>query len=79
MPAMNGSNASPVRLRTLPLCSLYKLAKPCEEENHHTSVIGTLLLVLMLLCVNIYGGFFNAGLDIIILSITVYYFYESYL
>jgi uncharacterized membrane protein YfcA len=36
--------------------------------HRHASVIGRLLLLLLLLSVSVYGGFFNAGLGIIILS-----------
>jgi hypothetical protein len=38
------------------------------SHNQHAISIGKLLLVLVLLMVCIYGGFFNAGLGIIILS-----------
>ncbi|MEW8429205.1 MAG: sulfite exporter TauE/SafE family protein, partial [gamma proteobacterium symbiont of Ctena orbiculata] len=36
--------------------------------HRHASLVGGLLLLLLLLGVSIYGGFFNAGLGIIILS-----------
>jgi len=36
--------------------------------HQHASIIGRLLLVLLLLGICIYGGFFNAGLGIIVLS-----------
>jgi uncharacterized membrane protein YfcA len=42
--------------------------KKLASRHRHASSIGTLLLLLMLLGVSIYGGFFNAGLGIIILS-----------
>lgn len=37
-------------------------------RNRHVSTIGSLLLLLILLGVCVYGGFFNAGLGVIILS-----------
>lgn len=42
--------------------------KRLVSAHRHASRIGTLLLLLLLLGVCIYGGFFNAGLGIIILS-----------
>jgi len=42
--------------------------KQLASHHQHAPSIGSLLLVLMLLGVCIYGGFFNAGLGIIILS-----------
>ncbi|MBT2970375.1 MAG: permease [gamma proteobacterium symbiont of Ctena orbiculata] len=36
--------------------------------HRHASLVGGLLLLLLLLGVSVYGGFFNAGLGIIILS-----------
>jgi uncharacterized membrane protein YfcA len=42
--------------------------KQLASHHRHASSIGRLLLLLMLLVVCIYGGFFNAGLGIIILS-----------
>lgn len=36
--------------------------------HRHASTLGRLLLLLFLLAVSVYGGFFNAGLGIIILS-----------
>jgi len=45
-------------------CALKSLA----SHHRHTLSIGSFFLILMLLAVCIYGGFFNAGLGIIILS-----------
>ena len=42
--------------------------KTMAAHHRHASAVGGLLLLLMLLAVCIYGGFFNAGLGIIILS-----------
>jgi len=42
--------------------------KQLASHHQQASSVGSLLLVLMLLGVCIYGGFFNAGLGIIILS-----------
>ncbi|MCP4270262.1 MAG: sulfite exporter TauE/SafE family protein [Candidatus Brocadiaceae bacterium] len=42
--------------------------KQLANHSRHASSIGGLLLLLTLLGVSIYGGFFNAGLGIIILS-----------
>ena len=42
--------------------------KQFASHHRHASSIGSLLLLLMLLGVCIYGGFFNAGLGIIVLS-----------
>lgn len=44
------------------------LLKQLASSHRHVSSIGKLLLVLMVLGVCIYGGFFNAGLGVIILS-----------
>jgi uncharacterized membrane protein YfcA len=38
------------------------------EHHRHASLAGRLLLILLLFGVSLYGGFFNAGLGIIILS-----------
>lgn len=42
--------------------------KRVSASHRHASLMGGLLLMLMLLGVCIYGGFFNAGLGIVILS-----------
>jgi len=42
--------------------------KQLASHHRHASSIGTFLLILMLVAVCIYGGFFNAGLGIIALS-----------
>ena len=47
---------------------LNNLLKQLASYHQHMSSIGVFLLSLMLLAVSIYGGFFNAGLGIIILS-----------
>jgi len=44
------------------------LFRQLSFRHKHASVIGSVLLLLMLLGVCIYGGFFNAGLGIIMLS-----------
>lgn len=44
------------------------MLKRLASAHRHASSIGNLLLLLLLLGVCIYGGFFNAGLGIIILS-----------
>ncbi len=48
--------------------SLNSLLKRSASSHKHASLVGSILLSLMLLGVCIYGGFFNAGLGIIILS-----------
>jgi len=47
---------------------LNTLLKQLTSNHQHASSLGYLLLLLMLLAVCIYGGFFNAGLGIITLS-----------
>ena len=47
---------------------LNRLLKQLASHHRHASSIGSLLLLLLLLGVCVYGGFFNAGLGIIILS-----------
>lgn len=47
---------------------LNNLLKQLATRHQHASSVGHLLLLLMLVCVSIYGGFFNAGLGIVILS-----------
>ncbi len=47
---------------------LNELLKGFASMHRHASSIGRLLLMLLLLGVSTYGGFFNAGLGIIILS-----------
>jgi uncharacterized protein len=47
---------------------LNTLLKGLASRHRHASLLGSILLSLMLLGVCIYGGFFNAGLGIIILS-----------
>jgi uncharacterized membrane protein YfcA len=47
---------------------LNSLLKQLGSAHRHASSIGKSLLVLLLLGVSVYGGFFNAGLGIIILS-----------
>ncbi len=47
---------------------LNSLLKRSASSHKHASLIGSVLLFLMLLGVCVYGGFFNAGLGIIILS-----------
>ena len=47
---------------------LNRFLKGFASHHRHASLIGTSLLLLMLLAVGIYGGFFNAGLGIILLS-----------
>ncbi len=47
---------------------LNSFLKRSASSHKHASLIGNILLFLMLLGVCIYGGFFNAGLGIIILS-----------
>ncbi|MBA6296021.1 sulfite exporter TauE/SafE family protein [Colwellia sp. MB02u-9] len=42
--------------------------KKIATKHQHASAIGGVLLLILLLGVSIYGGFFNAGLGIIILS-----------
>jgi uncharacterized membrane protein YfcA len=42
--------------------------KRLASHHRHASSAGTLSLLLLLLCIAIYGGFFNAGLGIITLS-----------
>ena len=42
--------------------------KEFAARHQHASAIGRLLLALMLLGICVYGGFFNAGLGIIVLS-----------
>jgi uncharacterized membrane protein YfcA len=44
------------------------LFKKMSVYQQHASSVGPILLLLILLCVSIYGGFFNAGLGIITLS-----------
>ncbi|MCW8882426.1 MAG: sulfite exporter TauE/SafE family protein [Sedimenticola sp.] len=48
--------------------TLNRLLKQLAGKHRHASAIGAVLLLLLLLAVTIYGGFFNAGLGIIILS-----------
>lgn len=47
---------------------LNSLLKQLASHHRYASSIGRFLLLLMLLGISIYGGFFNAGLGIIILS-----------
>lgn len=47
---------------------LNSVMKVVAHKYQHASSIGALSLILLLLGVSIYGGFFNAGLGIIILS-----------
>jgi len=47
---------------------LNNLLKQLGSMHRHASSIGKFLLMLLLLGVSVYGGFFNAGLGIIILS-----------
>lgn len=47
---------------------LNKLLKQLGSMHRHASSIGKFLMMLLLLGVSVYGGFFNAGLGIIILS-----------
>lgn len=47
---------------------LNEMLRKIASRYRHVSSIGSLLLLLMLVGVCIYGGFFNAGLGIIILS-----------
>jgi uncharacterized protein len=47
---------------------LNSLLKRTASSHKHASLVGKVLLSLMLLGVCVYGGFFNAGLGIIILS-----------
>ena len=47
---------------------LNNLLKQLGAMHRHAGLIGKLLLMLLLLGVCVYGGFFNAGLGIIILS-----------
>ncbi|TWX73513.1 sulfite exporter TauE/SafE family protein [Colwellia sp. C1TZA3] len=42
--------------------------KKIATKHQHASAIGGVLLLILLLAVSIYGGFFNAGLGIIVLS-----------
>ena len=42
--------------------------KAMAKSHQHASVIGGVLLMVLLLAVSAYGGFFNAGLGIIVLS-----------
>ncbi|MDP7593520.1 MAG: sulfite exporter TauE/SafE family protein [Litorilituus sp.] len=44
------------------------LLKKLTSNYQHATLLGYLLLVLILLSISIYGGFFNAGLGIITLS-----------
>ena len=44
------------------------IARRLVARHRHAPLVGRVLLLLMLLGVCIYGGFFNAGLGIIILS-----------
>ncbi len=48
--------------------TINNMLKRLTSHHRHASAFGSLLLMLMLLGVSIYGGFFNAGLGIIILS-----------
>lgn len=45
-----------------------KALKKAALNSQHASAIGGILLIIILLGVAIYGGFFNAGLGIIVLS-----------
>lgn len=47
---------------------LNQALKRMASHHRHASSVGALLLMLLLLGVSIYGGFFNAGLGIITLS-----------
>lgn len=47
------------------------LFRSVASRHKHASSLGRLLLLLMLIGVSIYGGFFNAGLGIIMLSYLV--------
>ena len=42
--------------------------KQFASYHRHASIVGHLLLILLLLGICVYGGFFNAGLGIIVLS-----------
>jgi uncharacterized membrane protein YfcA len=48
--------------------TLNRLLKQLAGRHRHASSVGGVLLLLLLLGVAVYGGFFNAGLGIIILS-----------
>lgn len=48
--------------------SLNRILKQLAGHHRHASVVGGVLLLMLLLGVTVYGGFFNAGLGIIILS-----------
>jgi uncharacterized protein len=56
---------------------LNSLLKRRASSHKHASLIGSVLLSLMLLGVCVYGGFFNAGLGIIILSYLVLAGYQD--
>ncbi|MCU7812777.1 MAG: sulfite exporter TauE/SafE family protein [Candidatus Thiodiazotropha sp. (ex Notomyrtea botanica)] len=45
-----------------------RILRQLASHHRHASSVGSVLLLLMLLGVCVYGGFFNAGLGIIILS-----------
>jgi len=47
---------------------LNRTLKQFASYHQHASIIGRLFLILLLLAICIYGGFFNAGLGIIVLS-----------
>lgn len=44
------------------------LLKNITKKHQHASAIGAVLLTVLLLAVSAYGGFFNAGLGIVVLS-----------
>jgi uncharacterized membrane protein YfcA len=47
---------------------LNRTLRQYASHHRHASLIASLLLFLLLLAVSLYGGFFNAGLGIVILS-----------
>jgi uncharacterized membrane protein YfcA len=47
---------------------LNRILQQYASHHRHASLIASLLLFLLLLLVSLYGGFFNAGLGIVILS-----------
>ena len=61
-------------VRNTPFCLWIRLSdifRQLASRHRHASSIGSLLSLLMLVGVCIYGGFFNAGLGIIMLSYLV--------
>jgi hypothetical protein len=47
---------------------LNRTLRKYASRHRHASLIGGLLLLLLLLAITLYGGFFNAGLGIVVLS-----------